>query len=75
MCVLIIFCILKQQKSLKNLTEQISQPLIDVALKSLKCDLNKMKDKVALHNERSNLVKPDDTTAQHQQPHVANKNK
>ena len=50
---------------MKKLTNEMAQPLLDAAMKTIKCDLDNLKDKVALHNQRSNLVKPDDTHHNH----------
>ena len=34
--------------------------MLNAALKTIKCDFDKLKDKVSFHNERSKLSKPND---------------
>ena len=34
--------------------------MLNAAFKTIKCDLDKQKEKLALHNERSNLAKPEE---------------
>ena len=50
----------KNEKSLKKLAEETSEPMLNAALKTIKCDIDKLKDKVSFHNERSKLSKPND---------------
>jgi len=46
---------------MKKLTNEMAQPILNAAVKTIKSDFDNLKDRIALHNERSKLVKPDDT--------------
>lgn len=47
-------------KNIKNLINEVSFPILKVASKSIKCDINEIKEKIDIYNQRQALVKPDE---------------